>query len=46
VAIACDRPLPDAKVPTVDLNDIDAICDLLLKHAAPIGAAAAALKRA
>jgi molybdopterin-guanine dinucleotide biosynthesis protein B len=46
VAIACDRPLPEAKVPTVDLNDIDAICDLLLKHAAPIDVTAAALKRA
>ncbi len=46
VAIASDRPLPNAKVPVVDLNDIEAICDLLLKHAAPIGTATAALKRA
>jgi len=41
VAVACDSPLPAARVPVVDLNDIDAIADLLLKHAVPIGAAAA-----
>ena len=46
VAVASDRPLPNAKVPVVDLNDIEAICDLLLKHAAPIGTATTALKRA
>jgi molybdopterin-guanine dinucleotide biosynthesis protein B len=33
VAIACDTALPDAKVPVVDLNDTEAIADLLLKHA-------------
>ncbi len=36
VAIAADTPLPHAKVPVVDLNDIEAIADLLLKHAVPI----------
>ena len=36
VAVACDSPLPDAKVPVVDLNDIDAIADFLLMHAVPI----------
>lgn len=36
VAIATDTPLPDAKVPLVDLNDIEAIADLLLKYAVPI----------
>jgi molybdopterin-guanine dinucleotide biosynthesis protein B len=46
VAVASDRPLPNAKVPVIDLNDIEGICDLLLKHAAPIGTATAALKRA
>ena len=40
VAIACDSALPDAKVPVVDLNDIDAIADLLLKHAVRIEAGA------
>jgi molybdopterin-guanine dinucleotide biosynthesis protein B len=39
VAIAADIALPQAKVPVVDLNDIEIICDLLLKHAVPIEAA-------
>ena len=46
IAVASDRPLPNAKVPMVDLNDIEAICDLLLKYAVPLGAAAAALRSA
>ena len=37
VAVASDTPLPDATVPVVDLNDIDAIADLLLAQAIPIG---------
>jgi molybdopterin-guanine dinucleotide biosynthesis protein B len=37
VAVACDTKLPDVKIPLVDLNNIDAIADLLLKHAVPIG---------
>jgi molybdopterin-guanine dinucleotide biosynthesis protein MobB len=37
VAVASDGALAAAKVPVVDLNDIDAIADLLLKHATPIG---------
>jgi molybdopterin-guanine dinucleotide biosynthesis protein B len=41
IAVASDTPLPAAKVPVVDLNDIEAIADLLLKHAVPIGAAEA-----
>ncbi len=41
VAVACDSSLPAAQVPVVDLNDIDAIADLLLKHAVPINAATA-----
>jgi len=36
VAIASDRTLPDAKVPVVDLNQVDAIVELLLKHARPL----------
>jgi molybdopterin-guanine dinucleotide biosynthesis protein B len=36
VAIAADTALPDATVPVVDLNDIEAIADLLLKYAVPI----------
>jgi len=36
VAVASDSTLPAAQVPVVDLNDIEAIADLLLKHAVPI----------
>ncbi len=41
VAIASDVALPQAKIPVVDLNDIDAIADLLLKRAVTLSAAAA-----
>jgi len=41
VAIASDVVLPQAKVPVVDLNDIEAIADLLLKRAVPASQAAA-----
>jgi molybdopterin-guanine dinucleotide biosynthesis adapter protein len=37
VAVACDTALPNVKIPVVDLNNIDAIADLLLKHAVAIG---------
>jgi molybdopterin-guanine dinucleotide biosynthesis protein B len=36
IAIASDRPLPHATVPVVDLNDTEAIVELMLKRAAPI----------
>jgi molybdopterin-guanine dinucleotide biosynthesis adapter protein len=39
VAIASDIALPAAKVPVIDLNDIEAIADMLLKHAVPVGQA-------
>jgi molybdopterin-guanine dinucleotide biosynthesis protein B len=41
IAVASDSALPAAKVPVVDLNDIEAIADLLLKRAVPLSAAAA-----
>jgi molybdopterin-guanine dinucleotide biosynthesis protein B len=41
VAIAADTVLPQAKVPVVDLNDIEAIADLLLKQAVPVAEASA-----
>ena len=41
VAIASDVALPQARIPVVDLNDIEAIADLLLKSAIPISAAPA-----
>ena len=37
IAVASDSALPAAKVLVVDLNDIEAIADLLLKHAVPVG---------
>lgn len=36
IAIAADIALPHAKVPVVDLDDIEAIVDILLKHAVPL----------
>jgi molybdopterin-guanine dinucleotide biosynthesis protein B len=39
IAIASDVALPKATVPVVHLNDIEAIADLLFKHAVPIDAA-------
>ncbi|HET7850629.1 MAG TPA: molybdopterin-guanine dinucleotide biosynthesis protein B [Pseudolabrys sp.] len=38
VAIACDTPLPQAKVPVVHLDDVEAIVDLLLARAVPVSA--------
>ncbi len=37
IAIASDTALPQARVPVVDLDDIEAIADLLIKHAVPVG---------
>ena len=39
VAVASDSAVPAALVPVIDLNDIEAIADLLLKHAVPIAPA-------
>ena len=36
VAVAADEPLPAARVPVIDLDDIEVIADHLLRHAAPI----------
>jgi molybdopterin-guanine dinucleotide biosynthesis adapter protein len=36
VAVASDSPLPDVKLPVIDLNDIDAVADALLQHAVPL----------
>jgi molybdopterin-guanine dinucleotide biosynthesis adapter protein len=38
VAIASDEPLPAARVPVVDLDDTEAIADILIRHAVPIDA--------
>jgi molybdopterin-guanine dinucleotide biosynthesis protein B len=36
VAVASDSALPAARVPVIDLNNVEAIADLLLKNAVPI----------
>jgi molybdopterin-guanine dinucleotide biosynthesis protein B len=41
VAVASDSALPAATVPVIDLNNIDAIADLLLKHAVAVSEVAA-----
>jgi molybdopterin-guanine dinucleotide biosynthesis adapter protein len=38
VAIASDAPLSAARVPVVDIDDIERVADLLIRHAAPIAA--------
>ena len=45
VAIASDQKLPAAKVPVLDLNNIEAIVDLLLERAVPLSAIAASKVR-
>ncbi len=40
VAVASDGPVPAARVPVVGLDDIDAVADLMLAHAAPLAALA------
>jgi len=44
VAIASDAPIPGIRVPPVDLNDVEAIVDTLLRHAAPVGGMPVAAK--
>jgi len=39
VAIASDAPLPGVQIPLVDLNDIERIADILIRHAAALPAA-------
>ncbi|MGH8228256.1 MAG: molybdopterin-guanine dinucleotide biosynthesis protein B [Steroidobacteraceae bacterium] len=38
VAVAADGPLPDARVPVVDLNDVAAVAELALRVAEPLAA--------
>jgi molybdopterin-guanine dinucleotide biosynthesis adapter protein len=38
VAVASDAPLPQARVPVVDLDDVERVADILIRHAAPIAA--------
>jgi molybdopterin-guanine dinucleotide biosynthesis protein B len=45
VAIASDEPLPAARVPVIDLHDIERIAEFLIRHAAPIHAVPAHAER-
>jgi molybdopterin-guanine dinucleotide biosynthesis protein B len=36
VAVASDAPVPEARVPVIDLNDIQAVADILFRHAVPL----------
>ena len=36
VAIASDEPLPNVRIPVVDLEDVEGISDILLRHAMPV----------
>ena len=38
VAIASDAPVPAAPIPVVELDDIERITDILIRHAAPLAA--------
>jgi molybdopterin-guanine dinucleotide biosynthesis protein B len=38
VAIATDTPLPAAGIPVIDLDDVERVADLLVRHAAPLDA--------
>jgi len=46
VAIAADAPLAQMPVPVLMLDDVDAIVDVVLAHAAPVEAVATRLKSA
>jgi molybdopterin-guanine dinucleotide biosynthesis protein B len=46
VAIASDRPVPQARVPRIDLDDIEGIVDILVAHAAPLERVAVAARSA
>jgi len=45
VAVASDEPLPAARVPVVDLDDIERIADVLIHHAAPLETLRATMER-
>ena len=46
VAVASDAPLPEAGIPVVDLDNVEAIADILVQHAAPIAEFLAPLESA
>jgi len=44
VAIASDQPFPNAGIPVVDINDVDAVAELVLARAEPLANVLAALE--
>jgi molybdopterin-guanine dinucleotide biosynthesis protein B len=44
VAVAADAPLRAATVPVIDLNDVEAVVDLLVARAVPLAGAAARMR--
>lgn len=42
-AVAADAPLPDAPVPVIDLNDVAAVADAIMRAAEPLDSVLAAL---
>jgi len=44
VAIASDQPFPNAGIPVVDVNDVDAVADVVLARAEPLEAALAVIE--
>ena len=40
VAVASDAPMPEAGVPVIGLDDVDAVADVMLARAVPVGAIA------
>ena len=46
VRIASDVPLPAVGIPVVDLDDIERVADLLVRHAADLDAVLAVLEQA
>ena len=34
VAVASDGPVPEARVPVLDLDDVDAVADFVMRHCA------------
>jgi molybdopterin-guanine dinucleotide biosynthesis protein B len=46
VAVATDQPMPPGRIPVVPLDDMEAVLDLMLRHAAPLPAVLAALESA
>ncbi|HEY6995118.1 MAG TPA: molybdopterin-guanine dinucleotide biosynthesis protein B [Xanthobacteraceae bacterium] len=45
VAVASDEPLAAARVPVIDLDDVEGIAEFLMRHAAPIHAVPAHAER-